>query len=152
MKRMGDKGTDLLTIGHKLVGAAWVVGALGALVLTVGLMGSSGGGAEKWAQVALFQRVASTCSVITLLFGLAYGIWTAWGFARHRGVLGKWALFLLATAFDGPSITFARAHSATLVVALTVAELLALIASMVAGVLLERYRHAGKLSSAASGR
>lgn len=142
MKRLGDRGTDALTVAHKLVGLAWVVSAVAVLVLVVPALGSS---AAAWGRVSAFQRAGGVASVVTLLFGLVYGLWTVWGFLRNRWVAAKWALYLVAVSTAGYAMPAARARDASLVVALTATQLAAMAAAMGVGVYLERSRHAGTL-------
>ena len=146
MKRLDGKSVDILTIVHKLVGAVWLVCAIAVLVLVVPLAGGATRDATFWSRVVLIQRVAAYCSVATLLVGFVYGFWTNWGFFRYPRVIGKWVLFLAATALNGPTIVYGRSHAATPIIALTVAEIVVLAASMGLGVYLERARHAGKLA------
>jgi hypothetical protein len=145
VKRLAENSVDLLTVAHKLIGAAWVVCAIVVLVFVVPVR-AGGGDAMLWSRIVLVQRIAAYCSVATLLVGFAYGIWTTWGFFRYRQVVGKWVLFLGATAFNGPTIIYARAHLAGPIIALTLAELVVLAASMGLGVYLERARHTGTMA------
>lgn len=149
MKRLGEKGVDVVTLVHKLVAVVWVVSAGIALVLVVWASRApdSASGAV-WSRIGLFQTIAAFSSIPMVAIGLVYGIATPWGFGllRNRLVLAKWALLLCATGFGGPSISAARTHSVTAVITLTLAELAALVAAMVVGVFLERSRHAGRFA------
>jgi hypothetical protein len=146
VKRLEDKGVNALSIVHKVIGALWFVCALVVLVFVMPLAGGAVRGAAFWDRVILVQRVAAYCSVATLLVGLAYGLWTYWGFARYPRVIGKWALFLLATALNGPTIVFGRSHSAVPILALTAAELVVLGISAGLGSYLAQGRKVGRLA------
>lgn len=151
MKRLTDKGVDALTTVHKLVGVLWMVCAILVLAFVVPIALSSAGDATTWGRITLLQRVAAYCSVATLVVGFAFGLWTTWGFVRYRQLIGKWVLFLAATALNGPSIIYSRNHNATVVIALTVAEVVVLAGSMAIGVYLERSRHAGTMAGPVGG-
>ena len=105
-----------------------------------------GSGSVDWGRVSAFQTVASASSVATLIVGLAYGLFTAWGFVRFRWMIAKWALFLIATGFGGPSISAARSRSTSVLIALTAVEIGALMLCGALGVFLEQSRHSGRLA------
>ncbi|MBE0476692.1 MAG: hypothetical protein IBX62_06335 [Coriobacteriia bacterium] len=142
MRSISDRGTDVLTVAHKLVGASWTLSAIAVLVLAVSAPDPS---AQAWERVAGLQRLGAVASVATLLLGLAYGIWTVWGFLKSAWVAGKWVLFLVAAGTAGYAMRAATAHDSSALVTLTAVQLLALGAAIAVGVFLERSRHAGKL-------
>lgn len=148
MKRIAGKGIDGVTVVHKLVGLVWFVSAGAVLLLVVLLPRSGTGSADAWSRIEMCQLVAAGASVAMLAVSLVYGVATAWGFGilRHRVLLGKWALFLVATGFGGPSISAGKARSVSGVIALTLAELLCLVCAAAIGVWLERARHSRRLS------
>ena len=147
MRLMNHRAVDALTIAHKLLGVAWFVGAAGALWLGFPLIGAptavTAGG--TWVSILIFERVATVSYSATLAVAVAYGLFTPWGFIRHRAVLAKWVIYLVATVFGGYSITVAKAHSATAVVILAGAEVFLLIWSTVIGVFLAKSRRAGEI-------
>lgn len=141
MKRIEGKGIDIVTRVHALVAVVWILGALIALFLAVGVALSPGDDpGTAWERIALFQNVASTSSVAMFVVALVYSIATPWGFFKDRGVILNWVLFLAATAFGGPGISATRAQATTLVIALTAAEVVVLVAACVVGVRLRRAR------------
>ena len=147
MKRLDGKAIDVVTNVHRLVAAAWFAGAIGVVVLVLPLLGALGAVSDvTWTRIAVAQRVASTSSVVILVLDLLYGFATTWGFVRYRWVLAKWVLFLSATAFGGISISAARSRSVGVVLGLTAAELVVLVAALGLGVSFMRRRRAGKLA------
>jgi hypothetical protein len=145
MKRLGDKGTTTLTLAHKLVGLAWLVAAIAVLVATVPSLSS---GRVSWDQVALWGRVASSASVVTIVLAFAYGVFTPWGFLGSRWLLAKWALYLLAVSASGYTIRATREEAIMAVALLAAVQLVATGACMGIGVYLERSRRAGTLPRA----
>jgi hypothetical protein len=145
MKRLGDKGTNAVTLLHKLVGLAWLVAAVATLVLTVPARAS---GRVAWDQVTLWGRVGSSASVVTIVLAFAYGIFTVWGFLGSRWLLAKWGLYLAAVSASGYTIRATREQVVATVAILAAVQLVALVACLGIGVYLERARHQGKLPHA----
>jgi hypothetical protein len=142
LKRAGQRGTDRLTLLHKLVGLVWVVSAAGVLVLTLpGLRDDQ----VAWNLVLSIGRVASVASVLTLVLAIVYGLFTIWGFLGSRWLLAKWALYLVAVAASGYLIRAAREQDATVVVLLAVVQIAALVPAGALGWSLTRARNAGRL-------
>jgi hypothetical protein len=146
MKRLQGRSVDAVTLVHKLVAVAWAVGAIGSLAVAVALGAGSASAAPAWGTVAALQTLASSMSVLMLLVGIAYSVFTAYGFFRDRLVVVKWLLFFVATGFGGPAISAAGSHSVTMLAAFTGVEVGALLCAGVLGVVLERRRHAAQVS------
>jgi hypothetical protein len=144
LKRIEGRGIDIITRVHALVGVVWILGAVVSLFLAVQVAIAPGDDlGAAWERIALFQSVASTSSVVMFAVALVYSIATPWGFFKDRGVILNWVLFIAATAFGGPGISATRAHATTLVIALTAAEVVVLVAACVVGVRLRRARRSG---------
>lgn len=139
MKRINERATDALTLVHKFVGVAWLVAALATLLFVVP------GGDIAWERVTLFGRIASAASVVTLVLGFDYALFTVWGFLGSRWLVAKWALYLVAVASSGYAIRATREQDGGLVITLAVLQVVMLAAAMGLGVYLERSRHAGRL-------
>jgi hypothetical protein len=142
MKRLSSRSTDTLTLLHKLVGLAWVVAAIGVLVLTVPALSS---GRVDWGRVAMFGKVGSTASVVTIVVAFTYHLFTVWGLLGSRWLFAKWGLYLVAVGTSGYAIRATREQVVGTVVLLAAVQLAALAGSMGTGVYLERSRHAGRL-------
>jgi hypothetical protein len=141
VRRIEGKGIDVVTRVHSLIGVVWIASATIVLVLAAQVMlVATGDASAAWTRISVFEDIASACSVAMLLAGLVFGFATTWGFFRNRLVVVNWVLFIAATAFGGPSISMTRAHSAMAVIALTVAEIVVLVAASAVGVRLRRMR------------
>jgi hypothetical protein len=139
MRRLEGRSIDAVTLVHKLVGVAWVLGAAGSLAVALGAGSSSA--VPEWGTVAALQTLASAMSVLTLLVGVAFSVFTAYGFFRNRLVIVKWLLFFVATGFGGPAISAAGSRSAAMVAVFTGVEIAALLCAGALGIVLERRRH-----------
>jgi hypothetical protein len=126
--RLGNKGTDFLTVAHKLIALAWVVATV-ALLLRAG----SAEPAPAW------EWTASAAAVTTLVVGTLYGLLTTYGFVRNRWVTVKWLLTLFALAAGAAAV--GGGISARLTLACRAAQLAAFVAAGAIGICLERSRH-----------
>jgi hypothetical protein len=145
VKRLGDKGLHVLTLVHKGIGVGWALAVSGVIVL--GILGLASG-QVAWGVVAILTRIAATASVLMLVLGLTYGVLTIWGFTGTRWLMAKWALYLVAVATSGYTITATKGRTLSLLLALGVVQLAALAAAMSIGAHLERSRRAGRLPHA----
>ncbi len=142
MKRLGGRGTDGLTLLHKLVGLTWLVAAVVELVLAVPALDS---GPVAWGNVALFVRIASYASVVTIVTAFVYVVFTVWGLLGSRWLLAKWGLYVMAVGASGYAIRATREEAVGTVVLLAAGQLVALVGCMGIGVYLERARHGERL-------
>jgi hypothetical protein len=113
-------------------------------VLVLGIAGLASG-QVAWGVVAILTRVASTASVLMLGLGLAYGLFTIWGFTGTRWLIGKWALYLVAVATSGYTISATKQKALAMLLALATVQLVSLAAAMSIGLRLDRARRAGRL-------
>lgn len=142
MKRLGDRGLHVLTLIHKGIGVGWALAVSGVLVLGIAGLAS---GQVAWGVVTILTRVASTASVLMLALGLAYGLFTIWGFTGTRWLIAKWALYLLAVATSGYTISATKGRALAMLLAIASVQLASLAAAMSIGLRLERARRAGTL-------
>jgi hypothetical protein len=145
VKRLDDKGLHVLTLVHKGIGVGWALAVSGVLVL--GVLGLALGGVQ-WGAVTILTRIASTASVLMLVLGLTYGVLTTWGFTGTRWLMAKWALYLVAVATSGYTISATKGRTLAMLLFLAMVQLLALAAAMSIGAHLERSRRAGRLPPA----
>ena len=89
MVRVGDKGTDALTVAHKLVSVAWFVATVGLLVPAVSAMRAS----EPLTGLddSPFVVVAIGAAVGTAIVGVLYNTITSYRFMDYK-LLVKWGL------------------------------------------------------------
>ena len=101
MKTLGTKGLKLLKVLHLLCNFMWIGGGFSMMLLLLCTHPQEShelymkSVALKTIDDRLIISGASGC-VVT---GLVYGIWTRWGFFKHRWIIIKWALtlFMIAT-------------------------------------------------------
>lgn len=102
MKKLSVKGTRWLKIVHLILAAMWLGGAVSMLVIMLYGTYDFSGDAMRSSAVAL-KRVDDYIVIpgaIGLLFtGLAYSIWTNWGFFKYRWITVKWILTVLMILF-----------------------------------------------------
>lgn len=142
MKRLGEKGLHALTLVHKGTGVGWALAV--SVVLALGVYGLAAG-SIAWGAIAVLTRVASTASVLMLVLGLAYGVFTIWGFTGTRWMIAKWALYLVSVATSGYTISATKERSIAMLLALATVQLVSLAAAMSIGAHLVRSRRAGRL-------
>jgi len=108
MKKLGITGLRWLKILHLLFASLWLGGAVSLILVMV--LTEPAGGDELYA-VHAAMKIIDDFVIITgangcLVTGLAYGIWTRWGFFRQNWLTVKWILVILQVAlgtfFLGP--------------------------------------------------
>lgn len=142
LPKLKDRGIWGLTFVHKLTGLAWLIGAGTILWLAATALAS---GKADYALISRLARIGSTASVITMALGVAYHLFTVWGFAGSRVLWLKWGLYLVAVSASGYTIRAAREADAALLAALAAVQVVLLAAAMGSGVYLELGRKAGRL-------
>lgn len=108
MKKLGIKGTRLLKTLHLLCAGLWL-GAAASLVL-LNFMSEARAPADLHGHDAAMRFIDDYIIIPgamgALFTGLAYSIWTNWGFFTHRWVTVKWVItlygVLFGTFFLGP--------------------------------------------------
>lgn len=108
MKKMPPKGQRWLKIIHLTLAAIWLSSGFALVLLALFLTPEKGNAiygttlAMKFIDDFLIIPAANGC----LLTGLIYGIWTHWGFFKHRWVILKWIITLygiiVGTIWLGP--------------------------------------------------
>ncbi|MCL1798215.1 MAG: hypothetical protein FWG23_00505 [Eggerthellaceae bacterium] len=99
MKRLSPRTTRALKALHLVGVTVWVSGVVctGAVVLALSQQASQEGmlallSLAELADYLLIIPGATAC----YLLGTVYGLFTAWGFVRHRWVAAKWVLYNIA--------------------------------------------------------
>ncbi len=101
MKKLGGNGLRWLKIVHLLFVAAWTGGGLSLMLVFFAARPS--GGDELYA-VNMSLKLIDDYIIIPgangcLLTGLAYGIWSNWGFFKHKWIAVKWIMTVLQIVF-----------------------------------------------------
>lgn len=91
MKRLGAKGVKILKICHLIFVMMWVVGVMAMAVISL-LKSQSG---DELYMLFYVLRVIDNVLVIpgatfTILTAVVYGVFTNWGFFKHRWITVKW--------------------------------------------------------------
>ena len=108
MKQIKGGGLKILKAAHLAFACMWVGGALGlmALLLAASPQESHEMYMRSRAVEILDDWIVIPGAMGCLLTGLIYGVWTSWGFFRHRWVAVKWMLtvtmILVGTFLMGP--------------------------------------------------
>lgn len=102
------KGLQNLKMAHLLVAFMWLGGAAGLLLINFLVVPTTGD--QLYMKLRAMQVIDDFLIIPgatgNLLVGLVYGIWTRWGFFKHRWLLVKWILtvsqILFGTFLLGP--------------------------------------------------
>jgi len=95
MKKIGRTGTKTLWIAHAAIVAVWTGSVAAMLALAVSAVGAPSVVAlAAWRSMDAIDAFVPFVSLGTALLGVVYGVWTPWGFVRHRWVAVKWVLAL----------------------------------------------------------
>ncbi|MFW5770605.1 MAG: hypothetical protein ACOCX9_04140 [Spirochaetota bacterium] len=101
MKKFGNTGIRWLKVIHLLFVSMWVGGGI-SLVLVFWFTQPTTG--DELYGVNLSMKIIDDFTIIpgalgSVLIGIVYGIWTKWGFFRHRWITVKWVLTLVQVLF-----------------------------------------------------
>jgi len=101
MKKLSGTGIKVLKIVHLIFAFMWFVGALGIMLLLTTL--STQESHELYMRSLATKRLDDLLIIPgalgCLLTGIIYGIWTNWGFFKHRWLTIKWILTVAAVLF-----------------------------------------------------
>jgi hypothetical protein len=112
MKKFDAKGMKVLKVCHLLLIMMWVVGIL-AISLLFLLKPESGDELYMTLKIINFidWSLVIPGALLTILVGLVYGIFTNWGFFRHRWIIVKWivsiTVILVGTFYFSPHLEYA---------------------------------------------
>lgn len=110
MIKLNAKGLKALKVLHLLCAVLWAGGAIGMMVLLTSVKPS---GEQEMYMYALALKTIDDYLIIPgangcVVTGLIYGIFTHWGFFKHRWLVVKWVftLFMMAsgTFLMGPCV------------------------------------------------
>ena len=108
MKKLKGNGMKILKIVHLLLSFMWIGGGLSMILL---LFTTSPQEANEMYMRSLTLKLIDDWLIIpgaigVFLTGIVYGIWTNWGFFKHRWITVKWILttvmILFGTFLMGP--------------------------------------------------
>lgn len=101
MKTLGPKGVKYLKILHLFLAIMWIGGALAMSILALTSKPETGD------ELYMFSRMLQIIddyliipgAMGNILIGVVYGIWTKWGFFKHRWLTVKWVLTIVQVLF-----------------------------------------------------
>jgi hypothetical protein len=104
MVKLKQKGMKWLRLLHIITASIWFGGVVCIGVLAYicffQLTESEFLTVVPWVP-GLYQKLVLPFAVLTLLEGLIYGLFTNWGFAKHKWILCKWVLAILVALCTG---------------------------------------------------
>lgn len=99
MKKIGSKGLKWLKIAHILL----IILFLGGIISTVAINAALDISTYEKAYATYKSSIIISDNVIkygaqgTLLIGIIYGVFTNWGFFKHRWIAVKWVVWIAQT-------------------------------------------------------
>lgn len=101
MKKLSSRGVKILKIIHLFFAILWIGGGIALLVVLFGINPMNGD--ELYMKSRIIQLI-DDCLIIpgalaSLFIGIVYGIWTNWGFFKHRWITVKWVVTVAQILF-----------------------------------------------------
>ena len=101
MKKLSSKGIKILKIIHLFFAVLWIGGGIALLVVLFGINPMNGD--ELYMKSRIIQLI-DDCLIIpgalaSFFIGIVYGIWTNWGFFKHRWITVKWVVTIAQILF-----------------------------------------------------
>lgn len=108
MKKLNPQGVKVLKMFHLFFAVLWIGGGIALLAVLFLVYPESGD--ELYMKSRVIQVIDDFLiipgAIASLLIGVVYGVWTNWGFFKHRWITAKWILtvcqILFGTFFLGP--------------------------------------------------
>ena len=110
MKKLSAKGMKALKVVHLVCAIAWFGSAISMNLLRHLVVVKDAAGIYWVAKIleAIDMKILVPGAVGCLLTGIVYGIFTNWGFFKHKWITVKWALtlfmILFGTFYMGPLV------------------------------------------------
>lgn len=108
MRKLGSQGVKILKIIHLFFAVLWIGGAIA--LLAVLFFAQPATGDELYMASRISQIIDDFLiipgAIASFFIGIVYGVWTNWGFFKHRWLIVKWivtiAQILFGTFVLGP--------------------------------------------------
>lgn len=110
MKKLSAKGLKALKVVHLVCAIAWFGSAISMNLLRHLVKVDDAAGMYWMAEIleAIDMKILVPGAIGCLLTGIVYGIFTHWGFFKHRWLTAKWVLtlfmILFGTFYMGPLV------------------------------------------------
>lgn len=101
MKKLGSKGLKVLKTLHLIFAMIWTTGAIAMVLVTFLSKAESGDELHtKYSILLLIDNwLIITGAMTSLAIGIVYGIFTNWGFFKHRWIIVKWIITVAEILF-----------------------------------------------------
>jgi len=108
MKKLSGNGIKILKILHLLFASMWFIGGVCMILLLATITPQESH--EMYMRAVILKQIDDWIIIpgatSTLVTGIVYGIWTNWGFFRHRWITVKWIMTItmisMGTFLMGP--------------------------------------------------
>jgi len=101
MKKLGSTGVKVLKIFHLFFAMLWICGAIA--LATIAFISEPSSGDELFMRSRIIQIIDDLLiipgAIGCLLTGIIYGVWTNWGFFKHRWLTVKWVMTIAQMSF-----------------------------------------------------
>lgn len=101
MKKLGSQGVKILKIFHLFFAVLWIGGGIALVILFFSVNPANGD--ELYMKSRIIQIIDDFLiipgAMASLLIGIVYGIWTNWGFFKHRWLIFKWIVTVAQIIF-----------------------------------------------------
>lgn len=101
MKKLNTKGLKVLKTLHILFALVWMSGAIAMILITY--LADASTTAELYLKNNILLLVDDWMIIVgaitTLVIGIVYGIFTNWGFFKHRWIIVKWIITVAEIIF-----------------------------------------------------
>ena len=101
MKKLGSQGVKTLKMFHLFFAILWIGGGMALIIVLFSVNPQSGD--ELYMKSRIIQIIDDFLiipgALASFLIGIIYGVWTNWGFFKHRWITVKWILTLIQILF-----------------------------------------------------
>ncbi|MDH6310455.1 putative membrane protein [Dysgonomonas sp. PFB1-18] len=101
MKKLSPQGVKILKMFHLFFAILWIGGGLALVILFFSVNPANGD--ELYMKSRIIQIIDDFLiipgAMASLLIGIIYGIWTNWGFFKHKWLIVKWIMTILQILF-----------------------------------------------------
>lgn len=101
MKKLSSQGVKVLKMFHLLFAILWIGGGLALTIVLFSVQPETGD--ELYMKSRILQIIDDFLiipgAMVSFLIGVIYGVWTNWGFFKHKWITVKWIMTLLQILF-----------------------------------------------------
>ena len=101
MKKLSPQGVKILKMFHLFFAILWIGGGLALVTVLFSVNPTNGD--ELYMKSRIIQIIDDYLiipgALASFFIGIIYGVWTNWGFFKHRWITVKWILTLIQILF-----------------------------------------------------